>query len=323
MTRQLSGPRSAGVWLLGLMALLVLGGCASTPQSDRLLSTPPDDLAATAELDSVPFHPQEAYQCGPASLAMLLNWQDVDITPRALTPKLYIPGKQGSLQIELLSNTRQLGLIPYVIKPSLEDLLREIDAGNPVLVFQNLALDWYPQWHFAVAIGYSLPSNEIVLRSGTDRRRINDLPRFEHTWRRADRWAMLALKPGQLPATVEYWRYLNALAAMEKVGQHAAAASGYRAGLQQWPDDQRLLMGLSNSQYAQQNIPDAIDTLKQLIIAHPDYAPAHNNLAHLYLQNAQLHAAEQHARRAVSLGGKHLEAYRQTLQEITERQQQQ
>lgn len=320
MVRCYTDPCLAGVFLLSLAGLL-LGGCAGTPQSNHLLESPPADLAPLVELTDVPFHPQQAYQCGPASLAMLANWQAVDITPQELTPKLYIPGKKGSLQIELVSNTRQLGLIPYVLKPSLEDLLREVAAGNPVLVFQNLALDWYPRWHYAVLIGYDLPQDRIILRSGTDRRRINTLAQFERTWQRADRWAMLALEPGQLPATVEYWRYLRALSAMEQVNRHAAAIAGYRAGLQQWPNDTRLLMGLANSQYAQANNPAAIASLQQLILAHPDYAPAHNNLAHLYLQDGRSSEAERHARRAVSLGGEHLDAYRQTLNEIRQHRQ--
>lgn len=315
-----SAPRLAGGFLLTLAGLL-LGGCAGTPQSDRLLESPPADLPPAVELTSVPFHPQQAYQCGPASLAMLANWQDIDITPQTLTPKLYIPGKKGSLQIELLSNTRQLGLIPYLLKPELDNLLREVAAGNPVLVFQNLALDWYPRWHYAVVVGYNLPQDRIILRSGTDRRRINSLAQFEHTWQRADRWAMLALEPGQLPATVEYWRYLRALSAMEQVGRHSQAQAGYRAGLQQWPHDARLLMGLANSQYAEEQTAAAIATLEQLLRQHPDYAPAHNNLAHLYLQGGRLADAEQHARRAVNLGGEHLDAYRQTLNEIRQQQQ--
>jgi len=126
------------------LLVVLLQGCAGTPQTDRLLSAPPASLPQAKELDQVPFYAQDAYQCGPASLAMVFNWQGVDTTPQQLTPQVYIPAKQGSLQLELISNTRQHNLIPYVLKPSLEDLLTEIAAGNPVLVFQNLALDWYP-----------------------------------------------------------------------------------------------------------------------------------------------------------------------------------
>src|SRR2546422_3737218 len=36
---------------------------------------------------------------------------------------------------------------------TLSDLLAEVAAGHPVLVFQNLGLHWIPRWHFAVAVG--------------------------------------------------------------------------------------------------------------------------------------------------------------------------
>lgn len=310
-------PRLSGACLLLLVVLLQ--GCAGTPQTDRLLSAPPASLPQARELNKVPFYAQDAYQCGPASLAMLFNWQGVDTTPQQLTPQVYIPAKQGSLQLELISNTRQHNLVPYVLKPSLEDLLTEIAAGNPVLVLQNLALDWYPQWHYAVAVGYDLPNNQLILRSGTDRRRITNLPLFERTWQRADHWALLALKPGQLPATVEYWRYLQAAAGMEKVHKFTAALAAYQAGLEKWQNDQRLLMGVSNSYYALGKLEQAASTLNTLIRQHPEFAPAYNNLAQIYLDRGQLAEAEEHAQQAVKLGGKYQQTYEQTLQEIRKR----
>ena len=83
---------------------------------------------------------------------------------------------------------------------NLADLLAELDAGHPVLVFQNLALDWSPQWHFAVAVGYDLDSGDLILRSGTERRRVTRLSTFEFTWRRGDYWALVVLPPDRLPA---------------------------------------------------------------------------------------------------------------------------
>jgi hypothetical protein len=32
--------------------------------------------------------------------------------------------------------------------------LREVAAGNPVLVLQNLSFAWAPVWHYAVVMGY-------------------------------------------------------------------------------------------------------------------------------------------------------------------------
>ncbi|WVM93376.1 hypothetical protein ULG90_05290 [Halopseudomonas pachastrellae] len=47
----------------------------------------------------------------------------------------------------------------------LDAILRELDDGNAVLVMQNLAFDWYPQWHYA-AVGYDLNTRELILHSG-------------------------------------------------------------------------------------------------------------------------------------------------------------
>ncbi|MCW3478572.1 hypothetical protein OL229_03185 [Neisseriaceae bacterium JH1-16] len=87
--------------------LLLLVGCASTPQTAALLTRRPSDLPARVELTEVPFFPQDAYQCGPAALATVLVHAGVVTTPTELTPQLYLPERQGTLQAELLGATRR------------------------------------------------------------------------------------------------------------------------------------------------------------------------------------------------------------------------
>src|SRR4029077_18114057 len=98
------------------------------------------------------------------------------------------------------------------LKPNLSDLLTEIAEGNPVLVLQNLALDWHPVWHYAVAIGYDLKARSITLRSDEERRVHMPLAPSEHTWRRGGYWAMLALPPRRFPASLAAGDYLSAVA---------------------------------------------------------------------------------------------------------------
>ena len=57
-----------------LLLVSLLAGCASTPE----WPVPGTDQPSTPDpvvLEDVPFYPQERYQCGPASLAMMLNSQ--------------------------------------------------------------------------------------------------------------------------------------------------------------------------------------------------------------------------------------------------------
>ena len=74
-------------------------------------------------------------------------------------------------------------------------VLAEVAAGNPVLVLQNLAFDFYPQWHFAVVVGYDRRERTLILRSGTTRRLVDDFASFDQSWARGGRWAVLALPP--------------------------------------------------------------------------------------------------------------------------------
>ncbi len=168
-----------------LLLLAVLAGCA-TPQVAALLARVPGELPQRAELSSTPFFPQEAHQCGPAALATVLSHEGVQVTPETLSDYLYLPARAGSLQAEMLGSTRRNGFVAYPLSGRLDDVLREVSAGTPVVVFQNLAFSIFPLWHYAVVIGYDLPANELVLRSGVTRRLTMSLNVFERTWARGD-----------------------------------------------------------------------------------------------------------------------------------------
>ena len=62
------------------------------------------------ELTETDFYPQTTDQCGPAALATVLNTTGMQVLPADLAPSLYIPGRQGSLQIELMAATRSYGI---------------------------------------------------------------------------------------------------------------------------------------------------------------------------------------------------------------------
>lgn len=267
------------------------------------------------ELAAVPFFAQEDYQCGPASLAAVLRHAGRAATPQSLLPQVYVPGRKGSFQAEMLAATRRHGLVAYPIAARLEDLLRELAAGSPVLVLQNLALDWAPLWHYAVAIGYDLGAREIILRSGVTRRLVMSLDTFERTWARSEHWAMIALAPDRLPASAQELPYLAALAALER--QDAAAAQrGYEVALVRWPDSAAAAIGLGNTRYAQRDLAAAAEAYREATRRRPGSADAWNNLAQALSELGSREAALAAAHRAVEIGGPRLYQYRETLQSI-------
>ena len=176
------------------LILLFVTGCATSPQTRLLLDDPPD-LPRRVELTEVPFFPQEEYHCGPAALATVVNYQGGAVTPEQVAEMIYVPELKGSLQVEVAAAARQFDMLPVRLDGRMESLLRELDAGNPVFVLQNLAVDWYPMWHYEVVIGYDFESRDMIMRSGTDRRRTRSFAKFEKTWQRADYWALVMVPP--------------------------------------------------------------------------------------------------------------------------------
>jgi len=293
-----------------LLLLMLLGSCAAK-QTRALLDRPPEGLATTAAVEQVPFFAQTEYQCGPASLAMLLSWAGVPVTPDQLTPKLFIPGKKGTLQVELMAAPRQFGMLAYPLTPTLSDILHEVAAGHPVLIFQNLALSWYPKWHYAVVIAYDLSAKTITLHSGLESEHTIAMSVFEHTWTRAGSWAMLALPAGTLPATAEEGTYLQAAVNLEKYGSPQAAVQAYEAALTRWPGSLAARMGMGNSYYAIGNLEGAAMAFHQATQDHPDAAPAFNNLAQVYLELHRIKDAKHAIQKAIRLDAAS-PAYRET-----------
>ena len=269
-----------------LAAVLLLSACATVPRS-----TLPSDAPAI-ELAEVPFFPQEDYHCGPAALAEVLQWTGVDVTPEALAPRLMIPARLGTLQIELLAQTRAQGRVPYEIPGDLGAVYRELAAGRPVLILQNLALDWSPMWHYAVVIGMDPAARTVILRSGRERRKVVDAAVFERTWARSDKWAMVALPPDELPVAAEPAQALQAAIALEQLGRLPMAEVLYRVAVQRWPDQAIFQLGHANVRYAQGAHADAEAGYRAVIAAFPEEAAAYNNLALLLAEQRRWDEAE-------------------------------
>ena len=251
--------RSAGALLFGVI-LATLAGCATGPR----LATPGEmGVSERVHLEDVPFHAQREYQCGPAALAMTLNASGADVTPDALVPQVFLPEREGSVQPEMLAAARRHDRVSFALDGGFEGLLRELDAGNPVIVMQNLSVQLWPMWHYAVAIGYDLGAKRLLLHSGEEANRSISFRRFDATWARSERWAMVTLRPGELPVAVDPDSAMDAILAFEQATGAEAALPAWRAMTQRWPDFAMGWFALGNAEHAAGNPRGAVTAFRQ------------------------------------------------------------
>ena len=268
---------------IGLGLTLLAVGCSGLgpEKHSRDISALAD---APVELKETPFFPQQAYQCGPAALATVLTVSGVAVTPDELAPKVYLPARKGSLQVELMAAARRYGRLPYPIDPTPAALLGELRAGRPVLVLQNLGFDAYPIWHYAVVVGFDPIRDEFILRSGTRERETMSTSRFLDTWEKGGAWALVVLPPGEMSADPDPDTYLEAVVALETAGKPEAAAKAYAAGLEHWSENAKLRLGLGNAYYAQGRLAEAETVFRDLVARYPDNAVGYNNLAQVLVE---------------------------------------
>ena len=129
---------AAGSFPRGAACVLVfaIAGCASRgPVLPQLTAA---QLPARVELAETPFFPQRDYQCGPAALATVLGASGVRVDPDNLVAEVYLPGRKGSLQPEMVAATRTRGRLPYLLPPRADALVAQLAAGTPVLLMQKL-----------------------------------------------------------------------------------------------------------------------------------------------------------------------------------------
>lgn len=261
--------------LLGVFSLVACSGVPLNLDDTRL-----NGLLNSSTIPNISYYPQIEDQCGPSSLATMLDFQGVDISPEALKGKVYIPGKEGAVTTEIIARARQYGLLVYPLEPNLINILTEINAGNPVLVMQNLGFDWLPAWHFSVAFGYDLERQKISLRSGTEFKKELTFRLFQRTWERADSWAIIIVQPSRLPQTAKLDAIIRSANHLEQVGEVRAAHQAYRAVLSKWPDSSIATFGAGNTAYALADYDSAKTFFSSYVRLEPSSSKGWNNLAY-------------------------------------------
>lgn len=280
----------------------VLISCASsTPQVDQLLSSQAaSSLPKQKIITDVPFILQDEGHCGPATLTMAMKHLGVEVDLKEIIDQTYSPNAEGSYRTDMISAVRRNGLVGIPIT-GLERLLKELEAGNPVIVFENLAFDWYPLWHFALVFGYDLNKQVVHLHSGADKHKVWEMTRFEKSWKRGQYWGLVVFRPDQIPTLATANQWARQLASLEKIGKFEEAFVGYELLKKSRPKSPWGYLGLGNIYFRKSQYKLAAHNFEQVTRISSGNWIAWFNLALSYKELKMTKKAKVAANKSINL----------------------
>ena len=142
-------------------------------------------------INHVPFFPAEDFQCGPSSLASVLNFLGLEIAPEEIAKEVYSEGARGTADFDMILYPIKKGFKSFHYKGDLEDLKEKIKANKPLIVMVDEGTWFYKKYHFMVVIGFD--NFGLRVYSGKNKERI-DYEKFLKKWEKADFWTLLIEK---------------------------------------------------------------------------------------------------------------------------------
>ncbi|MCE5194297.1 MAG: C39 family peptidase [Nitrospiraceae bacterium] len=140
-------------------------------------------------INNIPFYSQEEYQCGPASLAGLMNFLGVEITPEEIAKEIYSKSAKGTLNIDMIFYPQTKGLISEQYSGNIEDVKKKIDSGYPLIVFVDYGFLSVQANHFMVIVGYN--EHGVIANSGKDKHKTIIYEDFKKIWEKTKNWTLI------------------------------------------------------------------------------------------------------------------------------------
>lgn len=140
-------------------------------------------------IESVPFFPSEDYQCGPASLASVLVYLGIIVTPDDISKEIYSSGAKGTADFDMVLYPLKKGLKTTQYRGSLEDLREKIKEGKPLIVMTDEGVWFYKKYHYMVVVGFD--SSKVIVNSEKEKHKKIDIDDFVKKWQKTDFWTLL------------------------------------------------------------------------------------------------------------------------------------
>ena len=168
-----------------LLSLIIFQGCAAGP--DRVTSGVSQSIGS-GRVDKVPFYPQVSFQCGPASLAGVLNFFGEGVAPDEIAEAIFRRDIRGTVTLDMVLYARKRGFFAEWYNGSVDDIRRSVDERVPLIVMVDLGFASLSKNHFMVVVGYT--PEGVIANSGKTREKLIPWKAFLARWNRTKRWAL-------------------------------------------------------------------------------------------------------------------------------------
>ncbi len=145
-------------------------------------------------IEGVPLYTQKRLMCGPASLAGVLGYYGLKLSPDRIATELSTERLGGSLAIDMLLFAKKQGLTARYYRGSVDDLKERIKGDLPLIIFVDLGVGSYRIGHFMVVRGYDDSRGGIIVHSGKARPEFIPYKRLEKIWKKTG-FATLLIRP--------------------------------------------------------------------------------------------------------------------------------
>lgn len=158
------------------------------------VSNPASPAPDVRIIPDVPFFADEHYQCGPSSLAAVMNYWYARtgslhrISPEKISSEIYSEGARGTLGMDIEIYARKSGFETMQYSGSIDDIKHNVLKEVPIIIFVDYGVLLYQKNHFMVVTGYR--DDGIIVHSGSEEKLV-PYAELQKIWRKTRYWTLV------------------------------------------------------------------------------------------------------------------------------------
>ncbi len=284
-----------------LSCAIFLPGCATFHTVSVLPPSGPFGDKVFYINDALPVA-QSAYQCGPASLASVMNYWRRDVSADEITRALYKPGMRGILNFMLAQYAGEHGFWTEIRESDEEELKTWIRKKIPPIIMLYTGVWWFERYHFVVLKGFNDKGGIFYANTGEADTHAIAYEEFRKRSKPAGRWCLLVCPAERVDWTLGADEAARLAFFFEKNGQLDLAEDRYRQALEDGGPNDVVRFNLANIYMKKRRFEEAKTIYSELLQKKASWGEVSNNLAWIYLEQGNPSEAAKVVERAFQKG---------------------